>query len=168
MLNISDYQIFLAAIGIYNLVYKYADYSRRPWIKIEKNPAVNPFFNQTKQGLFLEMYRGEPSSIHTPWGRLTCLGNRPSGWNEACNKLLDELGVVAQIRLMEAHSQIHAIREVCGDKLPVPEYKNITKYESYSWCDNTWKDFLKNYYHQGGAVVCLAQDVERGDYASIL
>lgn len=65
------------------------------WLEDRRKEGVNPFYFQTDHGLFLEMYYGLPSTIHTPWGIWGFGGSGSGRMEPIVNALLIALAPVS-------------------------------------------------------------------------
>lgn len=159
--EVSDFQVYLAAKRVADLVFtEFAspDVNRSdremPWCEDRREEGVNPFYGQTKQGLFLEIYYSGPGHIWTPWGKWNCFGSG-TGWEkERMARLLERLGATLYkekvIDNMGEHGPIYAIHKVEGVALPMPEARDENSYLAYKVCEKDWKQLSRSYYKLSG------------------
>jgi hypothetical protein len=145
----------MAARKIADLSYEFASPSvkKEPWLGDRRDEGVNPFYNQTETGLFLEMYYGIPGKIWTPWGCWGCWGSG-TGWDKKMTEaFLERLGATMyqQERYVEGAcggviGPVYAVHRVDDMLLPDPVVRNRKKYLSYEQAKEEWGR-LTRYYH---------------------
>lgn len=72
-----------------------SDHNEEPWSEYMDrfNWGLDPFFNQTKAGLILEVYNGMPSIIHTPFGQWQILGSGSGNVDKVMEAIKEPLGL---------------------------------------------------------------------------
>jgi hypothetical protein len=111
-----------------------------------RNEGVNPFYNQTTGGLFLEQYYGGPGSIWTPWGKWGCWGGGCTGSNK--DPMPDFLNAIGEVELFAAERNtaqgtigpVYAIRKVGDIVLPKPELRKAPSYFEYEEAKRLWDE----------------------------
>ncbi|XLQ19791.1 MAG: hypothetical protein ACKUBY_04320 [Candidatus Moraniibacteriota bacterium] len=166
--EMDDFQLYLAVRAIADMVYEYAtpnvsDDSDMPWLDDRRDGGVNSFNSQTKRGLYIEFYYGQPGKIHTPWGFWNCWGSGSGRWDEFIEQLLNRLGAIiyqeVQDTSMGTVGPIYAIHQVDDLKLPTPEYHDCrTDYMSYESSKTRWKDLTERYHLLKGQDAPLSYD----------
>lgn len=151
----TPFQTYMAARAIADLAYEFAtpDVSRddfeTPWLNDRRDESVNPFHSQTKRGLFLEIYYGQPGKIWTPWGQWGCWGSGSGSWTEKMPKLLERLGAAIFreeiINSMGHFGPIYAVHRVDDLVLPIPEVRERNQYLPYKQAELEWENLTKYY-----------------------
>jgi len=111
----------------------------KPWMQDQRAGGVNPFFKQTDNGLFLEMYYGSPNKLWTPWGQWDFGGSSShsgSQQDQAVEAIFErvEVGVYQEERVsrMGHHGPVHTVLSVDGEHLPEPSLTDaVEKEKSY-------------------------------------
>lgn len=105
----------------------------------------NPFYNQTKQGLFLEEYYGMPSKIHTPYGNWSILGCGSGDWEKVIEAIKEPLGLVLiQARKQTTLGEVGpywAITKWKELKIDMPVLRERLEYIPYDKVKEVWKAF---------------------------
>jgi len=163
-----DFRIFLAARKIADLSYEFASPSTKgnPWLDDRRDEGVNPYYNQTETGLFLEMY-SIPGKIWTPWGSWGCWGSG-TGWDKKMTEaFLERLGatIYQEEKYVEGafggvYGPVYAVHRVDDIQLPDPVARNKKEYLSYEQSDHEWKK-LTHYYHDFLGTTCPATCSEK-------
>jgi hypothetical protein len=138
---IEDDELFAAVgkiIGIFFDELERWDTKKTIWVE-RRDEGVNPFYNQTETGLFLEFYYGHPSQIWTPWGHVkftgsvSCSGISP--WDKINDAFLERLG--AKLFVPEKHEKwgvygpVFAIHKVDEMELPEPQLRERQDFLEY-------------------------------------
>jgi hypothetical protein len=114
------------------------------WMEDRRNQGPNPFYNQTKQGIFLEMYYGLPSSLWTPWGKWSIGGSGCGNFNEVNEKIFERLGAQLHIRQqdtnMGTYGPVYRLTKVDDIELPVAEVEHHSKFAEYEEVKIAWKN----------------------------
>ncbi len=142
-----------AAKKIADLIFEYAtpnhldDDREKPWMDDRRNESINPFYNQTKSGLFLEFYYGMPSSLWTPLGKYGFGGSGSGSWEKLLPEILKRLGATVHtpVRYSNAgeHGPVYAIHEIDGEKIPEPITCPRDEYLEYDIAKQEWEEFCK-------------------------
>lgn len=112
-----------------------------------RNDDVNPYYDQTERGLFLEYYYGHPHKLWTPWGSLSFTASvgysSDAPWEAILSEYLQRLG--AEVYLPEVNTrmgtygpvyQIHKVDEVV---LPTPIRRPTSQdFIPYKTVEETW------------------------------
>ncbi len=110
-----------------------------------RSEGVNPFYNQTTGGIFIEQYYGGPGSIWTPWGKWGCWGGGSGRGEKAMQDFLSAIGKVEVFKPVE-HSQmgsvgpIYAVLQVGDVVLPKPELRERVSYLEYEEANRLWAE----------------------------
>jgi len=140
-----------AAKKIADLIFEYAtpnhldDDRDRPWMDDRRNESPNPYYCQTKSGLFLEFYYGMPSSLWTPLGKYSIGGSGSGSWEKFLPEILKRLGATVHTPVRHSnageHGPIYALHEIDGEKLPEPIVCPRTEYLEYDVVKQEWEEF---------------------------
>jgi hypothetical protein len=148
-------QIFTAVRRIADLSFEFyrpMNTSGRKWSAGDRrSEGVNPYYNQTTGGLFLEQYYGGPGSIWTPWGKWGCWGGGCSGENE--DPMPAFLNAIGEVKLHAAAKNvtqgtigpIYAILKVGDIVLPAPELREKVSYFEYEQANCLWNEVSIQY-----------------------
>lgn len=176
LFNEQEYKIYCAARKLADLVFVAA-------IKLNENPEfpriLNYFddrrketpgcyVNRPQQGLILEFYYGNPSRIHTPWGRWHFNGSTSShpkykdenhpAWNgfkipedvhKFHEKALEQLGVELTLHVPGEQTKLgyfgpyYKVKQV--EKSHVPNAVNDESPLNYEIVRNKWKAMTERY-----------------------
>ncbi|HEX8974828.1 MAG TPA: hypothetical protein VF817_05115 [Patescibacteria group bacterium] len=156
--QVSSFQLYMAARAIADLVYEYAspEVSRADgiWLDDRRNEGVNPYYSQTSSGLFLELYYGQPGSIHTPWGKWGCWGSGSGSWEKKMPELLERLGATVHKELLR-NSQgefgpIYALHRVGDLVLPDPVVRARGEELSYETAKAEWERLTRDFHEFRG------------------
>jgi hypothetical protein len=113
----------------------------------------NPTSKQTARGFFLEISKGRPYSIWSPWGEWRCWGRSIGDWNHKCVDLLGRLGAQkygkARKILRQMYPQmgsLYAITSIDGDPVPAPAMLlSLQNYAEYSEVMRSWDSLIEMY-----------------------
>ncbi|PID52236.1 MAG: hypothetical protein CR972_03055 [Candidatus Moraniibacteriota bacterium] len=154
--DFTQFQLYLAIRSIANLMFEYASAEVErdqgvPWLDDRRDESVNPFYNQIKQGVFLEMYYSQPGKIWTPWGCWNCWGSGSGSWNEKLPEIFERLGVtVFKEKItneMGVFGPVYSIHKIDDQVLPEPIIKTSSKeYISFGKSCEIWEDLTNKYY----------------------
>ncbi len=123
--NYEDYGLYVAARKVADLVFEYASSDPNRWLQdTREDPGgLDAAYNQTESGLFLEIYRGQISSIWTPWGDYIFCGNTSGdgtgSWRLVNTEILKRLCAARYRPKQESVGIVFAIH--CVDKLQLPQ-----------------------------------------------
>lgn len=117
------------------------------WLEDRRGESVNPFYGQTSRGLFLEMYYGLPSTLHTPWGKWGFVGSGSGDFTVMVQDLLGELGPVytaspKKITDMGEFGPVYSIKGLAQHLDPVD-------YLHYDAANDIWDEMTARYRSQG-------------------
>lgn len=150
----TDEELFDLAQKVSLIPYAYASGNSggnsKLWLEDRRRESVNPYYNQTESGLFLEVYYGIPGHIWTPWGQWNCWGSG-SGlgrhWDDAMSKILNILGAVMYKPLKRNYigdfGPVYKITSVCGIKLPPAVVRHPDSFLEYEVAKETWSKLSK-------------------------
>ena len=152
MITEDDCTLFRQIRQIANIVYEYATPNQKknndiPWLQDRRNESVNPFYNQTSSGLFLELYYGQPGFLHTPWGKWNCWGSGSStggDWEERLPLILKRLGAIEYLpeiqTQMGCFGPVYKLTSLDGITLPEAIVRNPEEYLPYEEANAIWKE----------------------------
>lgn len=116
-----------------------------------RNERANPFYNQTADGLFLELYYGMPSSLWTPWGKWDFGGSGGGCWNTLLPLILERFGATLHQPLrrssMGEFGPVYALHKVSDTPLPNPIELDNAAYASYEDSRAAWEELTLQYRH---------------------
>jgi len=141
----NDKQLLRLAKKVANIAYEYASPKTGSdiWLQDRRKEEVNPFYHQTKEGLFLCLYYGQPGSIYTPWGEWNCWGSGSGDWTGAMPQFLQRLGAVEAESLkrtsMGEFGPVYAIMRVDEVSLPTPVMREHDEFLEYDDAKKAWK-----------------------------
>ncbi len=114
-----------------------------------RNGEANPFYNQTADGLFLEIYYGMPSSLWTPWGKWDFGGSGSGCWNTILPLILERFGATLHQPLrrssMGEFGPVYALHKVDNTPLPNPIELDNAAYASYEDSHAAWRELAMRY-----------------------
>lgn len=115
-----------------------------------RNEMPNPFYNQTADGLFLEIYYSMPSSLWTPWGKWGFGGSGGGYWDTILPLLILErfdatLYQPLRRSNMGEFGPVYALHKVNNTPLPNPVELDNNAYASYEDSRATWKELTLQY-----------------------
>ena len=91
-----------------------------------RSESVNPFYNRTESGYFLELYYGQPGYIWTPQGSWGCFGSGAGRWDGKLEEVLSRLGAREYLPLhvndYGEYGPIYEIHNLDGIILPEPKF----------------------------------------------
>ena len=133
--------VFQAARNIADMIFEYANDDK---IRLEdrRKESANPFYSQTRSGLYLEMYYGKPSTLWTPWGKWGFGGSGSGSWATIMPEILRRLGATVHIKKTNTENgtfgPVYAIHSFDGMVLPEPETCPRTEYFTYEVSKAEW------------------------------
>lgn len=149
---IEDYEIYVAVRRVADIVFEYASPdvgTKGIWLEDRRNESVNPYYDQTESGLFLEFYYGQPSKVWTPWGYYGFSGSGSGWWNEETPKILERLGAILfspeQNTKAGTIGPVYALHRVDGVQLPEPKLRERQNYLEYEVAKRAWENMTKRY-----------------------
>ena len=150
--EIEDYEIYVAVRRVADIVFEYASPdvgTKGIWLEDRRNESVNPYFDQTESGLFLEFYYGHPSKVWTPWGYYGFSGSGSGRWDEETPKILERLGAILfspeQDTKAGVIGPVYALLRVDGVQLPEPKLRKPQNYLEYEVAMRAWENMTKRY-----------------------
>jgi hypothetical protein len=121
----------------------------KPWVEDWRNETVNPFYNQTADGIYLELYYGMPSRLWTPWGKWKFIGSGSGSWENITPSLLERFGATLHLPLrtdkMGEFGPVYELHKVDDTPLPDPIRLNHTSYDSYEKLKVAWGELTRQY-----------------------
>jgi hypothetical protein len=135
---------------LYALTRKAADtiFEYDKQLEDRRKDEVNPYYHQTQNGVFMEMYYGHPSAFWTPWGQWR-FGGSSFGGAEYLKPLLERFGATVHkpevIDAMGQHGPIYALHKVDDIPLPEPVELDRAAYVTYEVCKEAWKELTEQY-----------------------
>lgn len=119
------------------------------WVQDRRGGAANPFYDQTADGIYLEMYYGKPSKLWTPWGTYHFAGSGSGRWDALLPKILDRLGASVHSEEVQNHmgcfGPVYALHKVDDVPLPEPMPRAKADYVSYGESKAAWQDCAEQY-----------------------
>lgn len=117
-----------------------------------REERVNPYYNQTADGLFLELYYGMPSSLWTPWGKWGFGGSGSGYWDTILPLILERFGATLHQPLrrssMGEFGPVYALHKVGDTPLPSPIELDNAAYASYEDSRAAWEELTLQYKQQ--------------------
>ena len=120
----------------------------KPRMDNRRREKANPFYNQTADGLYLELYYGMPSSLWTPWGKWNFGGCDDGAWKNILPSLLERFGSTLHQPLrtskMGQFGPVYALHKVDDMPLPDPIELDNAAYASYKDSIAAWEELTKS------------------------
>ena len=117
-----------------------------------RNEWANPFYSQTADGLFLELYYGMPSSLWTPWGKWGFGGSGGGCWDTILPLILERFDATLHQPLrrssMGEFGPVYALHKVGDTPLPNPIELDNAAYASYKDSRAAWEELTLQYRHK--------------------
>lgn len=116
--------------------------------------GVNPFYDQTNSGLFLEYYYGHPSKVWTPWGYWQFVWgmsySSDAPWDSILSNVLQRLGATEfmpeQNLSYGTVGPVYAIHRVEDMELPEPKVRERQNYLEYEVVKKAWDNMTQRYH----------------------
>ena len=150
---IEDDQLYFAVRKIADIFFEEIErFDKENLISIEKrDDGVNPFYNQTESGLFVEYYYGHPSKIWTPWGYFQFTGSvsyrGDAPWKEILEAFLQRLGatlfIPEQRKSYGMVGPVYAIHKVDDLDLPESKVRENQNFLEYNVSKKAWEAMEK-------------------------
>ncbi|MBS3168216.1 hypothetical protein J4216_03770 [Candidatus Woesearchaeota archaeon] len=144
MINEKDLVLFRAALRVGEIIFEYVVKDKRIWLEDRRGDGINPLYDQTEEGLFLEGHYGRPTSLWTPWGNYRIGGSGEGSWKEHMDDLLGRLGAIETIPLKTTHmgdfGPVYAINKIDAFPLPEPRLRERSSYLEYRLAKSMWKE----------------------------
>jgi hypothetical protein len=143
-----DMDMYNAIHKIGDIVFEYASFDvdrsyEIPWMEDRRDETPNPYYDQTKSGLFLEMYYGMPSSLWTPWGKWSIGGSGSGNFSEVNKKVLERLGAVLHIAQyndkMGTQGPVYKLTKIDDVDLPEAKIELRENFAEYYEVHTAWK-----------------------------
>lgn len=138
--------------AFYALTRKAADIifsSGGPPMEDRRKDGANPYYCQTADGLYLELYYGMPASLWTPWGEWRFSGSGCGSWENILPSLLERFGATLHQPLrtstMGEFGPVYALHKIDDMPLPDPIELNKAAYASYKDSKAAWKELTEQY-----------------------
>lgn len=155
----SNFELYVATRRIGDIVHEVArEISHKAdtlYIEDRRRENVNPYYNQSETGLFLDFSYGVVHSVWTPWGEWVFRGNTMSD-GETQRRLTK--GVMEKLETTEYRPQInneqgsfgptYGVLKVEGVRLPQPVIRPSNAYLTRDAAHKTWIDFTRRYRRQ--------------------
>lgn len=151
---VENYDLYVAVRKVADLVFEYAsgdvNISRdHIWLEDRREGKVNPFYNQTESGLFLEFYYGQPSSVWTPWGKYGFGGSGSGDWGLVIPRILERFGTTLYQPERNTNQgtfgPVYAIHRVDDLRLPEPQWREPQNYLAYEVVEQAWNNMTRRY-----------------------
>lgn len=154
---IEDYELYVAVRKIADMVFEYASPdvgTKGIWLQDRRGEGVNPYYDQTESGLFLEFYYRQPSKVWTPWGYYGFSGSGSGRWDEETPKILERLGATLfrpeQNAKMGTIGPVYALHQVDGVQLPEPKLRERQNFLEYEVAKRAWENMTNRYKTEKG------------------
>lgn len=145
----TEKELFEAAVRIANRIHEIVGGDKLVRMEDRRSESVNPFYNQTEQGLFLEFYYGMPSSLWTPWGKWGFGGSGMGHFGHIEAKVAEEFDATLHMPLqttrMGEFGPVYALHRVGNVQLPEPKEREHDSYLSYDDAKEAWKGLGGNW-----------------------
>ncbi len=124
-IQMTDDELYAVVRRIGDLFFELVANEEDAWVEDRRRDSVNPFYNQTKQGLFLEVYYGAPSVLWTPWGKWGFTGPAYGDLSKTTKEFLRRLGAVMCVKertsnLVGVYGPVYALYRIDDQPLPAP------------------------------------------------
>ncbi len=153
--NLRDSAFYALTRKVADIIFEYVttvpgDSSRdKPYKEDRRKEGANPYYNQTSEGLYLELYYGTPSSLWTPWGKWNFGGSGGGSWNSILPSLIERFGATLYQPLrrskMGEFGPVYALHKVDDTPLPDPVELKNSAYVSYKDLNAVWEELTKQY-----------------------
>lgn len=152
---IEDYDLYVAIRRIADIFFEEVRRAQAAGADLNVeflNENVNPFYNQTDSGLFVEYYYSSPSKIWTPWGYWQCIWHvsySGNPWEEILPRFLERIGATEHMPLRHASygevGPVYAVHRVDDVELPEPKVRERQNYLEYEVANKAWDNMTKRY-----------------------
>lgn len=136
-----DKQLYKLAHEVATAVLSYRDTNHS--LNDNRHSDINPAWNQTESGLFLELYYGVPGQLWTPWGQWNCWGGGYGHWESKIEAILERFGAVEyrslDIRDDGEYGPVYALTRVNGTQLPPAIERKFNDYIKAVDAHRIWK-----------------------------
>ncbi len=119
------------------------------WMALRKN-RPNPFYNQTAEGLVLELYYGLPNTLWTPWGKYRIGGSGSGNWEPTVESALPRLGAICLRGERYSSSEgvigpYYTLSRVDDFDLPEAALKSHGDYTGYEETNKRWAEACQRF-----------------------
>ena len=150
--DLSDMELYIAVRKIADMIFEYVGPRHRIDMEDRRQQGCNPYYNQTSNGFFLEMYYSLPNKLWTPWGEYGFGGSGGGLWEKVLPEILERLGTnvdkphkaVEQTK-MGVFGPVYAIRRIDNVILPEPVELKESSYDSYKDTNKAWETLTKQH-----------------------
>lgn len=108
-----------------------------------RKESVNPYYNQTEDGLFLEFYYGMPNTLWTPWGTFKVGGSGMGHFDQVHKPILEALGATLhtpkKVTKQGEFGPVYAIHKFEDIRLPEPKERDRNHYMNYEQAKAAWE-----------------------------
>lgn len=151
--TVEEYKLFCAVKRVAETFFEEVERVNDPHLRVHKvNDSVNPFYDQTESGIFLEYYYSSPHKLWTPWGSYQFSGSLSySGdpWSKILPRFLKRVG--AEIYEPEKNlsygtvGPVYALHSLDDKPLPQPKLRPAGTKISYDNAKEVWAKFEAKY-----------------------
>lgn len=155
--DLHDLGLYTLTRKVADIVFEYAATSYKtlgdkPFMEDRRNEEVNPYYNQTADGLYLELYYGQPLRIWTPWGQWGFGGSGGGWWDTTLPIILERLGATMYQELrrsqMGEFGPVYALYKVDEVALPKPFELDNAAYTPYDKVEAAWGELTERHKQQ--------------------
>lgn len=141
MNQLQNEALFKQMNRVADLVLSYVTCDRR--LGDQRKEPVNPFYNQTESGLYLEAYYGLPSILWTPWGKWSFSGWGSGDWDPVWPELIQRLGATVfrpliVDNILGEFGPIYALHSIDAEPLPEPKLRMKDTFLEYNTVKEAW------------------------------
>lgn len=149
---IDDYGFFLKTCEVADRIFEFVQQSDEDiWLEDRRRQRVNPVYNQTADGMFLEMSYSSPSKLWTPWGSWGFAGGARGSWikNPMKDFLQGQFGITThqdrRNTKMGPIGPVYALHSIGSEELSVPRELQDEAYDDREDIREAWKDLYGQY-----------------------
>lgn len=134
--------VYTAARTIADIALELWESELKP-LEDRRGEPVNPYYNQTVDGLFIQAYYGKPDAIWTPWGEWGCWGCGV-GRADLTEEFIRRVGETVETIPAESTPQegiiypVFAVISVGDIVLPEPELQDKASFIEYGEAKRLW------------------------------
>lgn len=152
---IDDYDFFLKVRKVADRVFEFVEQSDEDlWLEDRRRQGVNPVYNQTADGMFLEMSYDSPSKLWTPWGSWGFAGGASGPWIK--NPMKSFLQEVFDITTHQERRNtkmgpigpVYALHSIGTEELPAPRELRDDAYDDSQDIREAWRDLYGRYLNE--------------------
>jgi hypothetical protein len=152
----SNFELYVATRRIGDIVLKAAHRIKTTdkYFSAEdrRNEGVNPYYNQTETGLYLDFSYRSPHKVWTPWGEWGFVGSVGSGGDDLKRWSEDVLGrLETKLFRPEINNEqgsfgpTYAVHKIGDNQLPEPKIRPNNSYLPYKTANKIWEDYTSQY-----------------------